>query len=296
MSRTLKVASGSIAVGILVLGLKYLAFVLTGSVALYSDALESIINVATAIGAVIAIHVAEKPADAGHPYGHFKAEYVSAVVEGVLVVLAALSILREAYLGWLHPAAIATPFTGLLINGLATVINACWGIFVIQRGRVWRSPALVADGRHLLTDLYTSIGVIAGIFMVAATGWLVLDSVIAGLVAVNIIWSGFSMIRDSLGGLMDEAVPKETLRRIESVIREQAASTALQAHDLRTRQAGPMTYLDFHLVVPAYMTVARAHAVCDAIEQALHEDLESCVVSIHVEPEENAHEHARLTF
>lgn len=296
MSRTSKVAFGSIAVGLLVLGLKYLAFVLTGSVALYSDALESIINVATAIGAVIAIRVAEKPADAGHPYGHFKAEYVSAVVEGVLVVLAALSILREAYLGWLHPAPLDAPFTGLLVNGLATLLNAGWGILLVRCGRAWRSPALAADGRHLLTDLYTSIGVVVGIFMVAATGWLVLDPVIAGLVAINIIWSGFGMIRASLGGLMDEAVPMETLRRIETVIREQAASTALQAHDLRTRQAGPMTYLDFHLVVPGDMTVARAHAVCDDIEHALRRDLESCVISIHVEPEEYAHAHARLTF
>jgi cation diffusion facilitator family transporter len=220
VDRASKAALGSVAVGALVLALKYAAYLLTGSVALYSDALESIINIATAAAALLALRVSAKPADANHPYGHHKAEYFSAVLEGVLIVLAALAILREAYLGFLNPRPLDAPAIGLAVNALASTLNGAWAWFLIRNGRRWRSPALVADGKHLFTDVVTSGGVLVGVGLVAVTGWLVLDPALAALVAVNILWSGWGLVRSSVGGLMDEAVPPEVLARIKGAIAE----------------------------------------------------------------------------
>lgn len=287
MDRILKLALGSIGVGIVVLGLKYLAWQVTGSLALYSDALESIINVATAVAAFFAVRVSAAPPDAGHPYGHHKAEYLSAVLEGVLIVVAALVILRESYHGFLNPTPLDAPVKGLLINGAASIINAAWCWVLFRYGRRWRSPALLADGRHLWTDVVTSGGVIAGVAVVAWSGWLQFDAVIAALIAVNILWSGWKLMRESIGGLMDEAAPAETLAKVRQLISTHADG-ALEAHDLRTRHAGRATFIEFHLVVPGTMTVSESHAVCDQIEAALHKSIADATVTIHVEPEEKA--------
>jgi cation diffusion facilitator family transporter len=287
VDRAVRAALGSIVVGVLVLALKYAAYLLTGSVALYSDALESVINVAAAGAALLALRVSAKPADADHPYGHHKAEYLSAVLEGVLIVLAALAILREAYLGFLNPRPLDAPAAGLAVNALAGALNGAWSWFLIRNGRRWRSPALVADGKHLLTDVVTSGGVLAGVGLVATTGWLVLDPALAALVALNVLWSGWGLVRSSVGGLMDEAVPAEVLARIKGAIAEHGEG-ALEAHDVRTRHAGRSTFIDFHLVVPGEMRVAEAHAICDRIEAALRADVEGAVVVIHVEPDEKA--------
>jgi cation diffusion facilitator family transporter len=287
VDRASRAALGGVAVGVLVLALKYAAYRLTGSVALYSDALESVINIAAAGAALLALRVSAKPADADHPYGHHKAEYLSAVLEGVLIVLAALAILREAYLGFLNPRPLDAPAAGLAVNALAGALNGAWSWFLIRNGRRWRSPALVADGKHLLTDVVTSGGVLVGVGLVATTGWLVLDPALAALVALNVLWSGWGLVRSSVGGLMDEAVPAELLVRIKGVIAEHGEG-ALEAHDVRTRHAGRSTFIDFHLVVPGEMRVAEAHAICDRIEAALREDVEGTVVVIHVEPDEKA--------
>lgn len=287
MDRAAKAALGSVVIGLLVLGLKYVAYRLTGSIALYSDALESIVNVVAAAAALLALWISAKPADANHPYGHHKAEYFSAVLEGVLIVLAALSILRESYHGYMAPRPLEAALPGLAVNAVASAVNGLWSWFLISRGRRWRSPALVADGRHLLADVATSAGVLAGVGLVAVTGWLVLDPLLAALVAVNILWSGWRMVRESVGGLMDEAASPEVLARIKVLISEYADG-ALEAHDLRTRHAGRKTFIDFHLVVPADMRVAEAHEICDRVETALKQDVEGAVVIIHVEPEEKA--------
>jgi cation diffusion facilitator family transporter len=287
VDRASKVALGSVAVGVLVLALKYAAYLLTGSVALYSDALESIINVAAAGAAFLALRVSARPADADHPYGHHKAEYFSAVLEGVLIVLAALAILRAAYLGYLDPRPLDAPAMGLAVNALASALNGAWSWFLIRNGRRWRSPALVADGKHLLTDVVTSGGVLVGVGLVAATGWLVLDPALAALVGVNVLWSGWGLVRTSVGGLMDEAVPAELLARIKAAIAEHGEG-ALEAHDVRTRHAGRSTFIDFHLVVPGEMRVSEAHTICDRLEAVLREEVEGAVVIIHVEPEEKA--------
>lgn len=287
MQHTVKIAVGSLLVGLLVLGLKYLAYLVTGSVALYSDALESLVNVATAVIALLAVRLSLQPADANHPYGHHKVEYFSAVLEGVLIVVAAILILREAWLAFLAPRTLDAPAQGLALNLLATAINAGWCWVLINRGRRLRSPALVADGRHLLTDVVSSFGVAVGIALAVVTGWSVLDPALAALVAVNILWSGWRVIRESLGGLMDEAVSEADLALIRGIIGEQADG-AIEAHDLRTRQAGRRTFVDFHLVVPAQMTVSDAHDICDRVERALKEAMKDALVTIHVEPEDKA--------
>jgi len=287
MKRVLVLAGGSIVVGIVVLTLKSLAYVMTGSVALLSDAIESIVNVATAIAAFIAIRLSAKPADAEHPYGHHKAEYFSAVLEGVLIVIAAVAILREAYFAFLSPRNLDAPWLGLAVNGAALAINAGWSWVLIRQGRARRSPALEADGRHLLTDVISSIGVLAGVSLAAITGWAVLDPTLAVIVALNILWSGWGIVKDSIGGLMDEAVPAETLARIREIISVNAEG-AIEAHDLRTRHAGRMMFIDFHLVVPGSMTVSAAHDICDRLERAIKAEFPDALISIHVEPDDRA--------
>ncbi|MTH36674.1 cation diffusion facilitator family transporter [Paracoccus limosus] len=287
MSATLRIAFGSIVVGIVVLALKVLAWWMTGSVALLSDALESTVNVATAVAALIAIRVAAKPADKDHPYGHHKAEFFSAVLEGVMIIVAALLIMREAWNGFQNPRLLDAPVSGLLINILASVINGCWCWVLINRGKRLRSPALVADGHHLLTDVISSIGVVIGVALAVISGWAVLDPALAALVAVNILWSGWKVTASSLSGLMDEAVSEDTLGEIRATISD-SAEGAIEAHDLRTRHAGPKTFIDFHLVVDGATTVDAAHQICDRIEQALKTRLPEAMITIHVEPPHKA--------
>ena len=277
----------SIVVAAIVFGLKYLAYWVTGSVALYSDALESIVNLITAAVALYAVHVSAQPADRRHQFGHHKAEYFSAVIEGVLIVVAALLILHEAYDALVRPRMLSEPARGLAINGLATAINAGWSYFLLTWGRRQRSPALVGDGWHLLTDVATSIGVIVGLALAMATGWQILDPALAALVAANILWAGWRLVRESVSGLMDEAVTAEVARHIRDVISSNAEG-AIEAHDVKTRTAGRATFIEFHLVVPGSMTVAASHVICDRIEQALQAAVLDAQVLIHVEPEEEA--------
>lgn len=287
MNKTIKIATGSLVVGLVVLALKYAAYWITGSVALYSDALESIVNVATAVAALLTVRIASRPADRDHPFGHNKAEYFSAMLEGAMIIVAAVLILREAYTAALAPKTIDAPLLGLIVNGVATVINGVWCWVLISKGRSNRSPALTADGWHLFSDVVSSAGVALGVLLAVLTGWAILDPLLAAIVAVNIVWSGWSVLKESTGGLMDAAVPESTLRRIREII-SQHAEGALEAHDVRTRHAGRVTFIEFHLVVPGQMTVVEAHAICDRLEEAIKHDDEHAVVTIHVEPEDKA--------
>lgn len=287
MDRTQKAALASAVVGVAVTGLKFLAWWLTGSLALYSDALESIINVVAALGAFVALRVAGRPADAEHPYGHHKAEFFSAVIEGALIIVAALLILREASYGILVPKPVDAPVLGLAISAGATVINGVWAAALLRWGTAWRSPALVADGRHVLADVFTSVGVLVGLGAVLVTGIPVLDPIVAGLVALNILWSGWGMVRESVDGLMDRAAPGEMVGEIRALISRHGEG-ALEAHDVRTRYAGQATFIDFHLVVPGEMTVRESHEICDRLEEALETTIPGAVVVIHVEPAEHA--------
>lgn len=287
MSRAISLAAGSVGVALAVLGLKAAAWWLTGSVALLADALESIVNVAAAIAALLAIRLSAAPPDANHPYGHAKAEYFSAVLEGALIIVAALLILHQSWQAWQAPHVPNLPATGLAISSVATAINGGWSWLLFRAGRRLRSPALVADARHLLSDVITSAGVVLGVGAVALTGILWLDPLLAALTAVNILFSGWQLMRESLGGLMDEAVEPQLLGRIRNLVSQEAAG-AIEAHDLRTRHSGSTTFVEFHLVVPGEMRVAEAHEICDRIEAALKAMLGSTVITIHVEPEMKA--------
>lgn len=289
MAQTARIAAGSIGIGLAVLGLKAAAAWLTGSVALYADAVESVVNVAAAGIAYAGIAWSRRPADGNHPYGHDKGEYLSAVVEGVLVVLAALAIVHAAGTALLAGRAEAAPVSaaGLAINGLASLINGLWCFVLLREGRRLLSPALVADGEHLRADVVSSLGVIAGLLLAAATGLWWLDPLLALLVGVNVLVSGWRLVKASLGGLMDEAVPAEVLARINQRIRDHAGG-AIEAHDVRTRQAGRRTFVEFHLVVPGALSVEAAHAICDRVEAALREELDEAIITIHVEPEHKA--------
>ncbi len=285
--RTQTIAAASLGIALLVLGLKFLAWRFTGSIALYSDALESIVNVVTSISALIAVRLAQRPADAALPYGYHKAEYFSAVLVGVMIIVAAILIIREAWLGLFAPEIPDAPALGLGISAVATVVNVVWAQVLIRHGRKARSPAIEADGRHLMTDVLSTGGVILGLVLVFLTGWAVLDPILAALVALNILWSGWAVVRDSVGGLMDVAVPADVQQTIREVIANNAQG-AIEAHDIRTRQAGRMTFIDFHLVVPGAMSVDDAHAICDGIEARLRDAVPDVQITIHVEPENKA--------
>jgi cation diffusion facilitator family transporter len=287
VGRTQQIASFSIVLGTAVLTLKGGAWWLTGSAALFSDALESTVNVAAALMALVAVRLAETPADANHPYGHEKAEFFAAVVEGALIVIASFSILVHAWESWWHPLLVATPWAGLALTGLATALNAGWAVVLLRAGRSSRSPALDGEGRHLWTDVVTSLVVIAGVSLAVWTGQTLIDTGLAVAVAVHVLWSGLRLVSQSVGGLMDAAPAPEVVERIRRLVREHAHG-ALEAHDLRTRHAGRLTYLEFHLVVPGDLSVSEAHAICDRIEAALREDMEHLVITIHVEPEAKA--------
>jgi cation diffusion facilitator family transporter len=290
VSRAERIAAGSIAIGCLVLAMKAVAWWLTGSAALYSDALESIVNVAAGLIALAALRFAAIPADANHPYGHDKVEFFAAVIEGVMIVVAALSIFRHAWAVWQSPHVIAQPGEGLALNAVATVLNGVWSAVLIRTGKRIRSPALLADGRHLLADVVTSIGVTIGVGLAVLTGYLVLDPILAAATGVYVLWSGMAMIWLSVGGLMDAAPQPTVVNRIRELVAESAAG-ALEAHDLRMRHAGKVTFLEFHLVVPGSMTVAESHTICDRVEEALQAEMQHLVVTIHVEPEEKAKQH-----
>jgi len=295
MTRVVRLAAGSVAISALVLALKLGAWWVTGSVALLADALESVVNVAAAGAALVAVQYSALPADANHPYGHTKAEYFSAVLEGALIIVAALAILHEAWGAFLAPRAPDQPAIGLLISAVATAINLGWATLLRREGGRARSPALLADARHLMADVVTSLGVLVGVGAVALTGILWIDPLIAALTAVNILWSGWHLMRESVGGLMDEAVEPDLLARIRGAVSASGAG-AIEAHDLRTRHAGRLTFIEFHLVVPGSLSVDAAHVICDRIEAALKAEIEGATITIHVEPEGKAKHHGVLVL
>ncbi len=280
-------ALASIGTGALVLGIKFLAYRLTGSVALYSDALESTINVAAAAAAYAAVRIGARPADERHPYGYTKVEYFSAVLEGILIALAAFAILHEAVADFRAPRALGAPALGIAVNAAATAINAGWGWLLLRYGRRWGSPALAADGNHVLADVVTSAGVVAGVGLVALTGVAWLDPLVAALVALNILRSGALLVRDSLSSLLDAAAPPETSARIAELLRSEATG-ALQIHDIRTRVAANRLFVEFHLVVDGATSVRESHRICDHLEARLEKAFDGAVITIHVEPDDAA--------
>ena len=282
-----KLAAGSIVIGLLVLGLKVAAWRVTGSIALYSDALESTVNVVASLVAFMALRLSAKPADARHPYGHQKIEYIAAVFEGALILVAAAAVMHAAYEGYFNPRPFSLDPVGIGLNIGAGLLNAGWCAVLLRRGKVLRSPALIADGKHLLTDVISSLGVLAALLIAKQTGLPWLDPAIACLVGVNILVSGWSLMQSSFSGLMDEAAAPAELEQIRAIIAAEAEG-AIEAHDLRTRHSGRLTFIEFHLVVPGEMRVDHSHDICDRIEAALKAEITGASITIHVEPEEKA--------
>ncbi|OCW87554.1 transporter [Nocardia farcinica] len=273
----------SIVTAIVVIGLKLIAWRITGSVGLLSDALESTVNLVAAIGAFVALRVAAKPPDRSHNFGHTKAEYLSAVFEGVMIVVAAVVIVATAIDRLLHPEELDEVGMGLAISVGATVVNAVVGWVLIRAGRRHRSLTLEADGRHLMTDVWTTAGVVVGVFLVAVTGWLPLDPLIAIAVAANILVVGGRLVWRSGAGLMDSALPDDLRAAIDAVLARHRADR-IDFHDVRTREAGHERFVQLHMLVPGDWSVQRAHDLAETIEDELRAAVDDLTVTLHVEP------------
>ncbi len=276
----------SIAAALSTILLKGLAWKLTDSVGLLSDAIESFVNLAGALMALGMLSVAARPADDGHPYGHTKAEYFSSAFEGFLILVAAVWIAIEAVERLLDPQPIDAPGIGLGVAALATIINYATARVLMTVGHESRSIALEADARHLLTDVWTSIGVIAGVSLVWVTGWLWLDPTIALLVAANIVWTGWHLARRSAAGLMDASLRDSELKQIEAVL-DSYRPQGLEFHAIRTRQAGTRAFVTMHVLVPGAWTVQQGHDWSERIEADLRRALPGVHVTTHIEPKED---------
>jgi len=287
-----KMALLSIATSLVTIVLKFGAWFLTGSVSLWSDALESLVNLAAGLVALGAITLAEQPADERHTYGHDKAEYFSSGVEGALIVVAAVAIVWSATHRLLEPQPLGQLGAGILVAFLAGAANFATARVMLRVARQHDSITIEADAKHLLTDVWTSVGILAGLGIVMlAPQWAILDPLMAIAVAVHIVVTGTSLLRRSVDGLMDAALPPSEVRRTEALIRD-ALPPEASFHALRTRKAGARRFIELHLLVPGTMTVASSHALCDRIEAALEAHLRNACVTIHVEPRETQAPHA----
>lgn len=276
----------SIAAAIATIALKFGAYVMTGSVGLLSDAAESIVNLVAAFVALLALHVAARPADEDHHFGHSKAEYFSAVVEGVMIFIAAVFILWTSVQRFLDPQPLENVGVGLGISIVASVLNGLVALTLLRAGRQHDSITLVADGKHLLTDVWTSVGVVVGVLVVALTKWERLDPIIAFLVGCNIVWTGWHLIRDSVDGLMDKAIDGERADAIRTVL-DRHSSEEVTYHHLRTREAGHQVFASVHVLVPGAWTVQHGHDLVEEIETDLRASLPALDVNIHLEPRED---------
>ena len=274
----------SVAAALATIALKAAAWYVTGSVGLLSDALESLINLAAALLALSMLRLAAAPPDEEHPYGRFKAEYFASGIEGALIVLAAASIAYAALPRLASPQPIEAPLLGIALSAAATAINLGVGVLLIKVGRRLHSIALEADGHHLMTDVWTSVGVIAGVALVAATGWLILDPLIALAVAVHIIWIGAVLMRRSFAGLLDAAIPEAERAEIEKIFAEYRKRYGVEFHALLTRQAGARRFISFHLLVPDAWPVDRAHQLSEEIEERVRSLVPNAITFSHIEP------------
>lgn len=284
--RLIRVICVSIAVAILTIGMKFTAWLLTGSVGLLSDAAESVVNLVAAGVALIVILWSTRPADEDHSYGHEKADYLSAGFEGALILIAAATIAYAAVDRLIHPAELSAVGIGLAVSATASVVNLLAARLLIKTGKEESSLVLVADGRHLMTDVITSIGVILGVGLVWLTGWERLDPIIALIVAANIVRTGVGLVSDSMSGLMDKALPDTELTKVSDVL-DRFEGQGINFHALRTRQAGRRTFISVHVLVPGEWSVKQGHDLLEQVEQDLREPFEQATVFTHLEPIED---------
>ncbi|GAA4285615.1 cation diffusion facilitator family transporter [Brevibacterium daeguense] len=280
----------SIAAALVTIGLKTLAWKLTGSVGLLSDAAESVVNLGAAIAALVALVVAARPADKNHQYGHSKAEYFSAVLEGVMIFVAAAFIIYSSVVRFFNPQELENVGVGLGVSLVAGAVNGAVALVLLRVGKRHRSITLTADGKHLMTDVWTSIGVVVGVFLVFATGWNRLDAVVALAVGINILVTGWRLIAASTAGLMDVSLPQEDNDRIRAIL-DGYAVDGIEFHQVRTREAGRLRFMDTHLLVPGSWTVQRAHDLSREVAAAVRSEYPDLRVTNHVEPIEDPASH-----
>ncbi len=272
----------SIGAAVVTIGLKASAYFLTGSVGLLSDALESFVNLAGALMALAMLTIAARPADEEHPYGHSKAEYFSSGVEGALILVAAGTIAVSAVQRLITPRPLEQLGVGLAVSVAAAAVNLLVALILLKAGKQYNSITLEGNARHLLTDVWTSAGVLGGVGLVALTGWVVLDPLVALVVAGNIVWSGVQLVRRSVGGLMDTALPASEQEKIDQVLGKYG-NKDVHFHLLRTRRAGSQRFISFHVLVPGEWTVEHGHGLLVKIEEDLHQLLPNLTVFTHLE-------------
>jgi cation diffusion facilitator family transporter len=281
----------SIATSIATLALKFGAYFITGSVSLLSDAMEAFVNLAAGMVALGALTYAPRPADEDHHFGHDKAEYFASGVEGALILVAAASIAWAAVQRLLHPAPVESLGWGLMVSVVAAGMNFATAKIMLRAARAHDSITLEADAKHLLTDVWTTVGIVAGLLVVMwRPEWSILDPLMAIAVAIQIVFTGVDLLRRSADALLDAALPPEELKTAEAAIRG-ALPPEADFHALRTRKAGSRRFLDLHLVVPGTMSVAESHALCDRVEAAIVAALANADATVHVEPRESAAPH-----
>ncbi len=276
----------SIAAALATIALKTTAYGLTGSVGLLSDAVESLVNLAGGVMALLMLRVAARPADDDHAYGHSKAEYFSSGVEGTLILLASASIAYAAVARLLQPQPLERIGSGLAVSLVASAVNLVVALVILRAGRRRNSITLEANAHHLLTDVWTSVGVIVAIGAVALTGWNWLDPVVALVVAANIVRTGAGIVRRSVAGLMDTALPAAELAKIETVLAPHRLA-GVQFHNLRTRQAGARKFINFDVLVPGLWTVQQGHDLVEQIEAEVRDALPDSTIFTHLEPVED---------
>jgi cation diffusion facilitator family transporter len=279
-------AGVSIVAAVVTIALKVGAYLFTGSVGLFSDAAESGVNLIAAVGAFLALRTAKRPPDEEHAFGHTKAEYFSSALESVLIIVAAIGIAVTAVVRLLEPQPLENVGLGLAITLVAAGVNGGVGLFLLRGGQRLRSEALRADGHHLLTDVWTSVGVVAGVFLVWLTGWLVLDPLIALLVAGNIAWIGIRLLNDTAHGLLDTSLPDKE-QEIITDVQSRYEESGIEFHALRTRSAGRRRFISMHVLVPGRWSVKRGHDLSERIEKDITEALPMSTVFIHIEPLED---------
>lgn len=272
----------SIAAAVITIGLKVAAFFITGSVGLLSDAAESIVNLVGAVVALVMLTIAARPPDDEHAYGHGKAEYFSSGVEGALILIAALTIGFAAIQRLLNPQAIEAADIGLVIAALASAINLGVARILKRAGKEYDSITLEADAQHLMTDVWTSVGVIGGLVVVVFTGWNWLDPILAFAIAANILWTGYQLVKRSVLGLMDTALPPDEINKINAVV-EMYSAEGVQFHALRSRQAGARRFVSMHVLVPGEWSVQRGHQLLEKIEMDIRARLPNITVFTHLE-------------
>jgi cation diffusion facilitator family transporter len=276
----------SIGAAVVTIALKLFAARLTGSVGLLSDAAESVVNLVAAIIVLAALRIASRPADEDHHYGHGKVEYFSAFIEGAMIFVASAIILYTAVQRFLHPQPLESLGVGLVIIMIATGVNFFVGRLLIRTGRQKRSITLEADGKHLMTDVWTSIGVVIGVGLVGITGWERLDSIIAFLVGLNIVWTGSQLLLRSTRGLMDKALPKQDNDLIVGIL-DKFKTDQVSFHGLLTRESGHHRFISMHVLVPGSWSVQQAHDLSEEVEAAIEFALPDAQVITHVEPSED---------